>query len=677
MSRIGAAGRIASACAGGTWTVLVSLAWLAQTGLPSAATAPLLFGTLALGAAIPGRRPGQAERWPLAWLGIGASLAWLAGGAAVLLTASSLDAGLDLSAPRALLVIGPALFSQIILGLLFLPAWTLLGVLLASLGTRGAFSFSRGRTVTSAIALLGIGVSLLGYRYLVSAAGTLRLGLAGIMLLLAVVLPAAGVRRWLAGALAAALLMGLGWPSLEAQVLRRLTVHRGPGSLSTFPDSARRALDRFSPWGRLTLLEVPTGLAAFFDGQISFVLPRDMPAIAEAQALYLRADLAAAQLVHAGDRVAVLGSGGGMLAAAALRLGAERVVWSDPLCLVETAFLQGDESRAGWLAHPRLEVRCDNPRSFFAGHRGFTLVALAAPVIGWTGPLDLTSLEARDLTREGLDVLRRALSPGGAILVPRFSDTDRFATVFEQAASSLRRSGLSVRGYLWPAGASHPGRRPSVRSAQEMLVAAQDGREASGRDSLATLDNALRPTGVEIVVFDEAIGSGNDDARAARLSVWISNLDQEAAWAWLLGAALWMALVAAFLVLINHRRECLPVLASGALLGAGGAWLAMALGGELQRLLVCPLDAPYLSWAAALALVAVVSWIPWPRRPGGPPATHVRFGTMAGALWGAGIGWVGALAIHASVGTHPIEIPATMALITTAALAIARGSEAS
>ncbi len=677
MSRIGAAARIASASVGGTWTVLVSLAWLAQTGLPSAATAPLLFGALALGAAVPAGRPGQAERWPLAWLGIGASLAWLAGGAAVLLTASSLDAGLDLSADRALLVVGPALLSQIILALLFLPAWALLGVLLASLGSRGAFAFSRGRAATSAIAVLAIGAGLLGYRYLVSATGTVRLGLTGILLLLSVILPVFGVRRWLAGALVAALVAGASWPSLESYVLRRLTVHGVPGSLATFSEPTPRPFDRFTPWGRLTLLEVPTGRAAFFDGQISFVLPRDMPAIAEAQALYLQADLAAAQLVRAGDRVAVLGSGGGMLAAAALRLGAEKVVWVDPLCLVEIVGLQKDDNWAGWLTHPRLEVRCENPRSFFAVHRGFTLVALAAPVIGWAGPLDLSSLDTRDLTREGLDVLRRALSPGGAILVPRFSETDRFAAVFEQAASSLRRSGLSVRGYLWRAGQHHPGRQPSHITAEEMLVAAQDDREATGRDHLATLDNALRPTGVEVVVFDGVTGSGIDDARAARLGVWISNLDQEAARAWLLCVALWMALVASVLVLINHRGKSLPVLASGALLGAGGAWLAMALGGELQRFLVCPLDAPYLSWAAALVLVAVVSWIPWPRRPGGLPATHGRFGAMAGAVWGAGMGWVGALAIHASVGAHPIEIPATMALIATAAVAIARWSEAS
>jgi hypothetical protein len=279
MPDIGAAARIAAASLGGTLAVLVSLAWLAQTGLPSATVGPIVFGSLALGAAVASDRVREPLRPSLEWLGLSTVSAWLAGGAAFLGAFPRVDAGIDLDAERALLVIGPAWSAQILLSLCFLPAWGLSGAMLARL-----LAGCRPSPAPAPVALFSLAAAWAGYRALVEAAGTVRLGLVGMILLLAAHGPMRGRRRWLFCGLAGALAGCAALVPLEAGALRSLLARGGPGSLAEMPERGEPFRDRFTPWGRLVLVEAGSGLAAFFDGRISFVLPRgEMPSIAEAQ----------------------------------------------------------------------------------------------------------------------------------------------------------------------------------------------------------------------------------------------------------------------------------------------------------------------------------------------------------------------------------------------------------
>jgi hypothetical protein len=119
----------------------------------------------------------------------------------------------------------------------------------------------------------------------------------------------------------------------------------------------------------------------------------------------------------------------------AVRLGAAEVVWVDPLCLADRMQLAAERKRIPWLAHPVLAIACENPRRFLSRRpAAFDVVALAAPVVGWTAPLDVHDLEAPLYTAEGARALKNALAPGGVLMLPRYLVTDRNAAVVRQGA---------------------------------------------------------------------------------------------------------------------------------------------------------------------------------------------------------------------------------------------------
>lgn len=477
---------------------LVALRWLGFLGLP-----PVLFFTLLL-AGMPVGGVLLVRSRVLRSLPLG-KIALLAAGLSILSLALFLLA-LQWLAPRVELGDRPFLHT---LGALFIRLLLVSLALLPLFMAYGAAEFAAYRTglrvllgrrgLVYALVLAGLLFAFGGYRLLLVEIGTSGLLLVGLACLMLPV-SASSRRRWLSLAGSGVCCLLLLVPGREQATVAALEVKSGGPTLSAFCTGTNEiAHDAWTLHHRLSMVDTPAGLAGFYDGIFYWFYPRGMPSPRESPASYRRPDLAFATLVQPGDRVAVLGAGGGVQVAAALRGGADQVVAVEVIPEV-LEVLEGPLSGRveHTYDHPDVElVPCNARRWLEDTRQEFDLVVAASLHSSLGGLRDLFEPTQMLLTREAFDLLIGHLAPGGILAFSHYTALDRQGIIFNRVFRWLDTLDLDVAAYMqhatpgnkrtspvgtWPNGAVH------------YLILAQ--RQGGNLRAAASLDNLFRGTDV-------------------------------------------------------------------------------------------------------------------------------------------------------------------------------------
>ncbi len=521
---------------------LVALRWLGFLGLPPVWFLTLLLVGMPVGGLLLVRNRWLRGRSVSAIIAVTVCLA-TAGALLFLLTLRWVDAHIYLD-----MMHSPSLAGRVFLRFLapaaaLFPLFVGYGLVELAAYRKGLEVFSGKSALVYALNLAGLCLAFLAYRLLLVGSGTSGLFLVGLacLLLAALVLEP---RRWPL-LVAMGLCVGLFLvPGREAWTVSTLEVKTGDSTLNRWRTPPNRVVyDAWTPHSRLTIVDVEWGIRGFYDGMYHWTYARGMPDPEESPGRYRPLQLVFSRLVRSGDRVAVLGAGGGLQVAAALRAGAERVVAVEVMPEV-LEVLGGPlaESIEGTYLDPRVELVPKNARRFLAEtDELFDVIVLASVETNLMGLRELFEPSQVMFTREALAEMKAHLAPGGLLTISKHTAVDWRGVIFSQVFSQLRDLGVRTRGYIeLPAGGNRPNADPQaiVSHGVHYLIVAQNG--PGPIDALATMDNILRGSRVETVVDAPASAPGMaiTDDRAFATGMIIANLGIPAIVVGLVGVAL-------------------------------------------------------------------------------------------------------------------------------------------
>lgn len=621
---------IVSLSAGMGLLSLVALRWLGFVGLPPVLFLTLLLAGMPVGAVLllRTRRLRTMSLGGIALLAASLSVVSLAAFPPVL---QWLSPRVELSSQPFQSILSGLFFHLLAAAAVLLPLFV--GYGLAELAAyRAGLASMQGRSGrVYALVLAGLLLAFGAYRLLLVELGTSGLGLVGLACLL--LSATASLPRWWLALFGTLLCVGLLLvPGREQAVVSALEVKSGRDTVAGFLEAEARVVhDAWTPHCRLTMVDTPGGLAGFYDGIFFWFFPRGMPPPRESPASYRRPDLAFANLIRPGDRVAVLGAGGGVQVAAALRAGAEQVVAVEVVPEVLRVLAGPLADRVEHVYdHPRVKLVPRNARRYLEDReQPFDLLVVASVESTLGGMRDFFEPSQMLFTREALDLMIDRLAPGGILAVSKYTAVDRRGVVFRQVWHQLERTGLRTRGYL---AMSRRGRTRApgyddlmARGVHYLIVAQKPG----GRlDALASLDNLFRGSRVQPVPCPSSGTSLPEitDDRAFATGLLIANLGRDTLAAGIGSlAGLLLALGAVLLLLMRRtgcaRPESVSVRARGRSLAAaavGFNFMAIEylLVYRLMAWLDIPMDATFLGMVIFIALAAAGGLWLTPHRPG-------------------------------------------------------------
>lgn len=590
---------------------MVALRWVGFLGLQPVCFLIVLLVGIPVGGLLPSR-----IRW-LRTLSLSATLSLAAGLALASATLFLVGLGAvdsEIEFPNADV---PGLLRSMFLrflvpALAFFPLFVATGLLELSAYRAGLAGLGGRSGLVYALNLLGLTLSFLAYRLLLVPLGTSGLALIGLVVVFGCAL-ALRPRASLPLAGAAVCLGLLGAPGLEPATLAALEVKTGRSTLNGWRAQPSRVIhDAWTPHCRLTILDMQWGIAGFYEGMSYWTYTRNMPPPGESPEDYRDLDVAFARLVRPGDRVAVLGAGGGRQVAAALRAGAGLVVAVELVPEVLNV-LAGPLSDAieGIYRDPRVRLVPRNARRFLdESDETFDLIVVASVESHLGGLRALFEPSQVMFTREAFARMGSRLAPGGVLAVSKFSAVDQRATIFRQSFAQLHHLGLRTRGYVQrggPPGPAGSSVEDVVTRGVHYLILGQNGH--GSLDAIAGMDEVLRDADVEVVPNPPPAPDLPEitDDRAFATGMLIANVGLPAITAVLLALALLLLLVGAVLAWTvgqPDRRGRSLALASVAA-GFNFMGLEYLIVYRLLDRLDVPLEATFLGMTAFVALAAV------------------------------------------------------------------------
>lgn len=363
------------------------------------------------------------------------------------------------------------------LGLLFLRSAVVALALLPLFVVFGALEFAAYRTVVAtradllarayAVNLLGLLGGYVLFRAFLPQLGTTAFGLCGVAALCAAAASLLAARRRLvavaAGLVGAALLV-----PLEPITFAWLETKSGPSTLRYWSKAPHRLVyDNWGRYCRLSIVDTGWGVVGLYDGMTYWLYRRNMPAPQDNRAAYHDLDIAFAKLVQRGDRVAVLGAGGGVQVAAALRAGAARVVAVEVVPeVLELLSTNLSKHVEGVYRDARVELVPTNARRYLARTaERFDVIVLASVESHLSGLRSLFEPAQVMFTEEALAQMAEHLAPGGVLAISKFTAVDRKGVVFAQCFRQLDRLGLQVTGFV-----KRTGRAEQPASSTDLLA---------------------------------------------------------------------------------------------------------------------------------------------------------------------------------------------------------------
>jgi spermine/spermidine synthase len=352
-----------------------------------------------------------------------------------------------------------------------------------------------------ALNLVGLILAFGLYRLLLVGLGTSGLfiiGLAGVLASSYFLTP----RRWAILVACLLCLAALFIPGREAWTVASLEVKTGQATFNKWKAKPNKVLyDGWTPHCRLAIIDQAWGISGFYDGLFYWFFARDMPDPKQRPSFYRRLDLAFSLLIRPGDSVAVLGSGGGVQVAAALKAGAGRVVAVEVVPEV-LSLLSGPLAKNvdGVYSDPRVELVPKNARRYLEQtDQTFDFIVVASVESNLGGFRDLFEPSQVMFTKEAFAAIKAHLNPGGFLSLSKYTAVDRRGVIFAQSFEQLSRLGLNTRGYvkLPSLNTKLAGYHRLMANATHYLVLAQNG--PGSYDSFATLDNIYRSTNVKKV----------------------------------------------------------------------------------------------------------------------------------------------------------------------------------
>ncbi len=534
---------------------LVALRWIGFLGLP-----PVFFLTLLMvGMPVGGLLLASIRR--LKELSL-SSMALVSGGMAVASAALFLvalqwtNAYIEMGTEFSVLI-STLLLRFLVAAAAFFPLFVGYGLVELAVYRAGLSGLKGNSALVYALNLSGLLLAFLGYRVLLVPLGTtglLATGLAMMGLSAFVLAP----RRWplLVATLFLACLVFV--PGLESWAISALEVKKGDSTLNYWRVGNRVLYDRWTPHCRLTIVDTGRGIYGFYDGMYYWVYRRGMPDPRARPGSYRRPEVAFSMLVKSGDRVAVLGSGGGLQVGAALRAGAGRV-WAVEVVPEVLEVLSGPLSRSveGIYADSRVQLVPKNARRFLQeSDEQFDVIVVASVESILGGMRELFEPSQVMFTREAFAQMKSHLAPGGVLCISKFTAVDRRGVVFKQTFEQLRRLDLRTRGYVQLRRRTFEAAGDSeslFANAVHYLIVAQKGR--GELDALATMDNVFRGTNVRAVTDPPTASDLPQitDDRAFATGLLVANLGKSAL-AWGIGLVAGALLVVGLILAWTLRR---------------------------------------------------------------------------------------------------------------------------
>lgn len=501
--------------------------------------------------------------------------------------------------------------------IMFLPLFVGYGMIEFAAFRAGLAGLENNSALVYALNLAGLMLAFLGYRLLLAPLGTSGLFAIGIALFLLTSFFLQHGRYYLAiGALVVAFLPAI--PGIENLTISALEVKTGEDTLTHWDKPPNQLiLDEWTPFCRLSLVDNGHGILGFYEGIYYWYYPRDMPSPRESPGSYRRPDLSFSILVHPGDKVAVLGAGGGVQVAAALRAGAGRVYAVEVVPAV-LEVLSGSLSKniENTYSDPRVVLVPKNARRFLEECPEQLDVIVLASVESHLGGLrELFEPSQVLFTDEAFTQMKSHLVPGGILAISKYTSVDRRGIIITQCFAQLEKLGMSVRGYIKLPSLKKPktaGYHDMLARGTHYLVVAQNG---TGRlDALATLDNFFRGSRVKPLSDPPPVESlpRITDDRAFATGMLIANLGLMTMAEGIAGLA---AVLAAFgLALAWAMRRTLKGMesdmhgyrlsAASLLVGFNFMVIEYLMVYRLMRHLDIPMDATFLGMVAFAGLAA-------------------------------------------------------------------------
>jgi hypothetical protein len=713
------AGSIGAISFGAGLLFLTSLRWLAFLGPPPAVWAIILLTGVPLGGLLLIRVRWLRERTLSSIALIAGALALIGLGLFLLFMRWINVPVQDLNAAPSVLL-AELLTRSLVAATAFLPALIGYGLLELAAFRTGLAGLNKNSGLVYTLNLSGLLLSYLAYRFLLVPLGTtglLALGLVSLGVSSFVL----NLRRW--PVLPAVFLCMAAWfiPGLEARTTSALAPKAAPNPLAYWRSRTKPVLhDRWTPHCLLTVVEYRTLVIGLYDGVIYWGYLPGRPDLRESPGRYTTPDLAFSLMIRPGDKVAVLGSGGVVPTAAALRAGAGEV-YSVELVFELARVLVGPVSEyvEKTYNNPRLKLIPQSPRRFLEkSNEQFNLIVISSQRTHLGCMRELLDPTQNLFTREAFALMKSRLAPGGIVAISSPTFVDNRGTLFVQSLRELARQGFDTRAYL--KGISQI-RRPAAGISELMargskyLILAQ--KEGGRTDALVPMDNLLRGTNMVSVdalpharssapeITDDHVLLAGTFVANLGISALLSGAGALALFLLVLGLLLWLLLrktrpapaspwrwTAPFLVgfnfstlvslLVYRWMNCLDtpmdaaffgtaaflgLAALGSLLLAGVPSRAVAIAGGIGALLLLPAGFLFSQGALVLTpLAAILAGTLLPRILKGPDENLVRVYVLEtyGLVWGS----LAALVVPVVAGFSGLQLVAGVILLAAAGM---------